>query len=248
MSDRTHEHTINTALGEVLQSFGHNWKVRAERVGSVLVEGGRPDILIEKPGEWPVVIEAEVENHHQAETEAAIRLGKGLVGNPRPVEFTIALVYPRVLREHHSADLRQVLREITFQYAVLSRELNDAVKRLPTAGWLSGDIRDLALLVHLLSVPTSRVDELADVLENGVSQAEQSFATEHPVGTPLGKNIADVLGQQDDEEGQTRRMAMTVIADALVFHAALAEADLQIEDFATECQRSVKSPREFRSS
>ncbi len=71
----THEQTINTALGEILQNFGQGWRIRSENVGRVFDEGGRPDILIEKPDGWPIVIEAEVGNHRQAETEAQSRLG-----------------------------------------------------------------------------------------------------------------------------------------------------------------------------
>ena len=44
----------------------------------------------------------------------------------------------------------------------------------------------------------------------------------------FGAGLGEVLGQEDDDKGQTRRMAMTVLADALVFHAALAETRLHL--------------------
>jgi len=69
MPTQTHEQTINTSLGEVLQDFGQGWRIRSEHVGKVFEEGGRPDILIEKSDGWPVVLEAEVGNHRQAEIE-----------------------------------------------------------------------------------------------------------------------------------------------------------------------------------
>ncbi len=54
----THEHTINVALGEVLQQLRpHSWRVVSEEQGQ-LRGGGRPDILIEEASQWPVVIEA----------------------------------------------------------------------------------------------------------------------------------------------------------------------------------------------
>ena len=41
--------------------------------------------------------------------------------------------------------------------------------------------------------------------------------------------MAAVLGQSDDsEEGQTRLMAMTVVATALIFHEALAESNFVV--------------------
>ena len=80
----THEQTINTSLGEVLQDFGQGWDIRSEHVGRVFEEGGRPDILIEKPDGWPVVLEAEVGNRRQAEIEAQQRLGNCLVSSETP--------------------------------------------------------------------------------------------------------------------------------------------------------------------
>src|SRR5262249_51522854 len=93
-----------------------------------------------------------------------------------------------------------------------------------------------------------RVDALADLLENGVTRAERAFSAQHPVGSSLGKSLASALGQSDDSEGQTRKMAMTVIADALVFHAALAEAELLIYDLEIGKQRPVRPPGDFRSA
>ena len=66
----THEHTINIALGEVLHQLGRAWTLRSEHVGRIFEEVGRPDILVEKSDGWPIVIEAEVGNHRQAEIEA----------------------------------------------------------------------------------------------------------------------------------------------------------------------------------
>ena len=56
MATRTHEQTINTALGELLQDLGRYWTVRSEHVGRIFEEGGRPDILIEKADGWPIVV------------------------------------------------------------------------------------------------------------------------------------------------------------------------------------------------
>ena len=75
----THEQTINTALGEVLHQLGRRWTLRSEHVGQIFEEGGRPDILVEKSDGWPIVIEAEVANHRQAEIEARSRLGNRLI-------------------------------------------------------------------------------------------------------------------------------------------------------------------------
>ena len=77
MATATHEQTINTAFAEVVEGVGRGWSIRAENVGGVFEGGGRPDVLIEKGDGWPIVIEAEAGNHHQAEVGATSRLTGG---------------------------------------------------------------------------------------------------------------------------------------------------------------------------
>jgi hypothetical protein len=88
MPPGTHEQTINTALGEILEERGRGWTVDSELIGRTFVEGGRPDILITKSEGWPIVIEAEVANYYQAEIEARSRLGNRLVRNAARVEHS----------------------------------------------------------------------------------------------------------------------------------------------------------------
>jgi hypothetical protein len=246
MQTGTHEQTLNAALGEILHNLGRAWTLRSEHVGRIFDEGGRPDILIEKPDGWPIVIEAEVGDHRQAEVEARSRLGNRLISTGNPVHAAVALVYPNHLRSHSEEPLRTELRSSEFEYVLFTVEANGGIVRFPTEGWLRGGVRQLAVLLHRSSIPAWRVEALADVLELGVNRGEAILSASHPVGSPLGRSIADVLGQVDDEARQTRRMAMTVIVDALVFHAALAEAELQIANAASGHDRGVRSPTAFR--
>ncbi len=242
----THEQTINTSLGELLQHLGRTWAIRSENVGRVFEEGGRPDILIEKRDGWPIVIEAEVANHRQAEVEARSRLGKTISTNSHKVHASIALVYPTDLRTHHGQALRDALLQAQFEYALFSTDANNQEIRFPSSGWISGGIKELAILLHRSSIPAWRVEALADVLESGVIRVAGSFSAAHPAGGALGRSVAELLGQVDDPEGQTRRMAMTVLANALVFHAALAEAEMLVPDQAAGADRPVKEPQAFR--
>ena len=84
--------------------------------------------------------------------------------------------------------------------------------------------------MHRAAVPPPRIEELANELENGVRYAAEEFTRRHPYGSDLGNRVAKVLGQVDDDNGQTRRMAMTVIANALVFHESLSETQFKIKD------------------
>ena len=240
----THEQTINTALAEVLERFGRRWQIRAENIGGVFHGGGRPDILIEKADGWPIVIEAEVANQAQAEKEAQSRLHRTLVSTGRQVHASVALVYPKSTRSYHGEGLRGALTTTQFEYVLYSVDLDGSHIRFPESGWISGDISELALLLHRSAMPAWRVESLTDTLESGVIGASGLLSSSHPPESPLGTELAEILGQSDDPEGQTRRMAMTILIDALVFHAALAEAGMTLP---TEPPRTVRSPSFFRS-
>ena len=246
MPPQSHEQTINTALGEVLHDFGATWRISSEQVGGIFEQGGRPDILIEKTDGWPIIIEAEVGNYRQAEIEAQSRLGNTLLATGTLVHASVALVYPQDLRRHHGRALRQAIRDSRLEYALFSVDAAGSVARLPKAGWILGTVSEFAILLHRSSIPAWRVETLADTLETGVRRAEGIFSASHPSGSSVGAAIAEFLGQSDDDAGQTRRMAMTVLVDALVFHAALAEAEMSVHEQGASAQRPVRSPTEFR--
>ena len=218
MTSATHEHTLNVALGEVLVRLRQSWTARAERTGNILREGGRPDILIEEASGWLVVIEAERSSHPSAENDAKDRLDKTIAGSGRQVETGIALVYPPAIHDLDGPALRDAIDGTEeLEYALYTHGLGDPPDRLPSKGWIRGGVRDLAMLVHRAAVPPPRIEALATELENGVRIAAEHLTRRHPFGSELGEYIAGILGQSDDSDGQTRRMAMTVIANALVF-------------------------------
>ena len=191
----------------------------------MLEGGGRPDVLIEEASGWPVVIEAELSSHSGADKDAIDRLGRVVRHTGLPIETAIALVYPSELHTLDGAELRNAIRRTeSFEYALYTHMINRPPERLPASGWLAGNARDLAILVHRASAPPPRVDALARQLQDGIQWAAEEFTRWNPYGQPGGAIVAAVLGQSDDEEGQTRLMAMTVVATALIFHEALAES------------------------
>ena len=247
MTSSTHEHTLNVALGEVLGQKRRSWRVRTEQMGNVLVGGGRPDILIEEASGWPVVIEAERSSYASAEDDAVGRLGRTVAYTGRRIETAIALVYPRFVHSLDGPELRDALDSTArLEYALYTRRPGSSPERLPTKGWISGGVRDLAMLVHRAGVPPPRIEALATELENGVRLAAEEFTRKHIYGSELGANVASILGQSDDMNGQTRRMAMTVIANALVFHESLAEVEFQVTDAETGSMRGVRPIEFFR--
>lgn len=228
----THEHTLNVALGEILGDLRpHSWRVVSEEQGQ-LIGGGRPDILIEEASQWPVVIEAERADHDSAELDARGRLGRIVNETGKPIESAIALVYPKAVLDFSEQQLRDALRRTDgLEYALYTRTTGDDAERLPESGWLKGSAKDLAMLVHRASMPAPRIERLGEVLEYGIETAAGRFTRRHGSheSGELGPDIAKLLGQADDQGGQTRRMAMTVLINALIFHEALAEAGFRIE-------------------
>ena len=109
MTSATHEHTLNVALGEVLGRLRLSWRTRSEQTGHVLMEGGRPDILIEEASGWPIAIEAERSNHASAEADAQARLGRRVASTGRQIETAIALVYPANLHSLDGSALRYAI-------------------------------------------------------------------------------------------------------------------------------------------
>ncbi len=248
MTSATHEHTLNIALGEALNSLRASWRAASERTGQILVGGGRPDILIEEASGWPVVIEGERSNHTDAEKDAQARLGRVVSKTGREIETAIALVYPPHILSLDGPALRDaIVRAQDLEYALYTRRVGSSPDRLPSRGWIKGGIRDLAMLVHRAAVPPPRIEALATELENGVKLAADEFTRRHRFGSELGERVANVLGQSDDDEGQTRRMAMTVIANALVFHESLAEVEFQVPDAEGAPKRAVRPVESFRS-
>ena len=228
----THEHTINVALGEVLRELRpHSWQVHFEETRTIRSSAKRPDVLIEEAAQWPVAIEADKASYDSAELDARHRLGQVVNETRKPIESVIALVYPPAVWEIDGKELRQTLRTTDgLEYALLTSTRGGGVERLPQSGWLMGSARDLAMLAHRASTPAPRVERMGVILEQSIEDAAAAFTYRHgshATGS-IGADIADLLGQSDDQGGQTRRMAMTVVINALIFHEALAEAEFFI--------------------
>ena len=217
----------------------------------------RPDILVEDAAGWPVAVEAEWPPAAGVEEEAQNRLYRRLSESGLFIETAIALIYPLELDGKSGQALRDaILVTEDLRYALYTHRENEAAERLPNSGWLRGNVRDLAMLLHRAAAPAGRVDALAKELETGVEQAADLFTKSNPYGNPGGAALAEIIGQADDDGGQTRRMAMTIIANALVFHSALAAAHFQINDLDRDIdggggalsERSVRPVDAFRES
>ena len=219
---RTSEIAFNVALSNVLRTKHPRWRDRtsAEQKGILRETALQPDVVIRPPGGIPVVLETEFEPAHSVEEDAQKRLGKFLQYRGTQIEQTIAVQIPRDLSEVPQEDLEREIKAAEFHYCTYSLQAADTAVRWPATGWLVGSIDDLASCIENVSLSERLLAEGTQILEQSIGDA--SGELRETAGPHALKNMAQSLHQEDGE--QTSRMAMAIVANALVFHTAIVEA------------------------
>ena len=219
---RTNEIAFNVALSNVLRTKHPRWRDRtgAEQQGVVRETAQRPDIVIRPPGGIPVVLETEFEPARSVEEDARKRLGQFLQYQGAQIEQTIAVQIPQDLSEVPQQDLERAIRDAEFRYCTHALQAADAAVRWPATGWLVGTIDDLASCIENVSLSERLLAEGTQILEQSIGEA--SGELRETAGPHTLKKMAQFLYQEDGE--QTSRMAMAIVANALVFHTAIVEA------------------------
>jgi hypothetical protein len=232
----TTEHTINDALAEVLAETRSLWRykgvVKSENIDVLKGGGKRPDILITEPNVSPVIVETEILPSVSVELDARQRLGEHLTPSGRRILSSLAVRLPTRLRAFSGKPLKKEITNASdFEMAIYTGESPESYVRWPQNGWLRGNITDLSILIQSASVPPSVIEEAANKLVEGVSEAAallEDMALTHPGAM---QKICEELRQQDGE--QTRRMAMTIMVNALVFHESLARGSGDLYEVRT---------------
>jgi len=226
----TTEHTINDALAEILIETRSLWRfkgvVRSENIDVLKSSGKRPDILITEPNVSPVIVETEILPAITVEADARQRLGEHLSPSGRRILSSLAVRLPVRLRDFSGQLLKnEILNASDFEIALYTGENPEACTRWPQHGWVRGNATDLSILIQSAAVPPAVIEEAANKLVEGVSEAA-ALLTDMAIAHPGAiRKISEELRQQDDERGQTRRMATTILANALVFHESLARGE-----------------------
>ena len=225
---RNIEIVINAELANALCRRHPRWElgraVIAEATGVLLGDpAAQPDILILHPGGTPVILETEVSPARTVEDEARSRLGKYLEATDEVIENTVAVRMPAGLRDG-GANLTDGIAEAEFEYCLFGcfggEFRPDEIVRFPRFGWLRGGIDALAGFVELATLSERLVITGTLALERGVAAAARTLREED--GRRSLERMAAMLKQEDGE--QTSRMAMAIIANALMFHTAIADA------------------------
>ena len=212
------EDAFNRELGGLLRPMLQPFEVRSENLQVLTGENQRkkPDILITAPGRSPVTVECEYQTGIRLEREARARLGAGVQGHPRPVEASIALAYPPGIRGTPDEEIRAALEHAEFEYAIHHSER----ERFPRKGWMKGSAADLAEMVNLASVPQRSVQRSIEALSEGIELAAthiDEMATDRPAASA---QVANIMEMPDGR--QTRRIACSILANALIFQEKLA--------------------------
>lgn len=222
LAGRNTEVALNVILADVLRHMHPRWhdSIEAEQTRKLVGHWNRqPDLIIHHPGVLPVIVETEFMPAHTVEDDARSRLGEVLESDSNPIEQTIAVRIPKQLSVASQGDLSRLIRETAeFNFCVFSAGTKDTV-RWPENGWLTGSVEDLATLIEHASLSESRIASGVRILETGVAQASYILREAGKDAPDTLRNIAEELRQQDCE--QTSRMAMAIVANAMMFHNAL---------------------------
>ena len=222
MKPRISEPAFNVALGSILATKHPRWhnRIGIEQTG-VLKEGAglKPDIVVRHLGGLPVVVETEYSPAHTVENDACARLGKTLQGDGRRIEQSIALRIPDSLSVGNQHDLQQSISANLLEFCLFFGDPRNP-DRWPQRGWIKGGINDLAACIELAALSEDRIAEGLRILEDGISQTANLLRDRCADRSGQLEKIANSLHQQDGI--QTTRMAMAIIANALVFQMAIA--------------------------
>ena len=226
----TTEHTINDAIAAELRETRRQWNspdvIRSENTGLLKGNSKRPDVVVLEANVSPVVIETEIAPAITVEAEAVSRLGEVIKATGRPILSSIAIRLPGILKTKSGSHLRAAIKATEeLEIAIYTGIHPNTAKRWPKAGWLTGSIIDLSILVQSASVPPAVVEQAANDLVSGVSEAAgliSEISSAHPI---VMEQIGEHLKQKADE--QTCRMAATILVNAFMFHDTLARGPTQ---------------------
>ncbi len=221
----TTEHTINDTLAGVLRQTRFAWRdsnvVRSENTGMFKGSSEQADILVIEQTVSPVTIETEVLPAVTVESDAMLRLGKQLRDTGRPILSSVAVRLPVRLRTKQGALLKSELANANdLEMSLYTGSDPSKHSRWPRSGWILGSVSDLSILVQSATIPPDIIDEAANQLVNGVSEAAgllEEMVNAHPGAI---HKISEELCQEDGT--QTRRMATAILANAFVFQDVLA--------------------------
>lgn len=221
---RNSEQTVNFVLGRIIRAKNVRWKeaTEPEKTEAILdSQGKRPDIVVSHPGGLPVVIETEIAPARTVEADAKKRLGNSFTKDSRRIEQAIALCIPEDIATEYKSRITESLASAKFKYCLFFERFGEGGKQLrwPEAGWIEGGIDDFVGFVERTALTESSIAQGMETLQLGIGKATDIVRRDNKVNLSAHKKISNLLNQKDN--ALTTRMAMAIIANAILFHSAL---------------------------
>ena len=232
-SGQMHEDTFNVYLARALRQRRKVWRededaVQCERLHTLIGDkASRPDIIVQSPDSYPVVVETEW--NAPADGDATSRIGKVLLRNMLPIRSAIAVGVPAEVRRWSDQEVEERLRldggiELRFacQMSEVSgtsaSESSERPMRWPSEGWVVGDVSDLAELVEDVAAPPALLERTT------LRVAEQITGYAGALSDSLDKDaasdIAHQLGQQSSEQALRLACCIWMTSWRLHYHLA----------------------------
>ena len=217
------EDTITTLFVEILMPMSATWNIYEQTTKPLVENQGKPDAIIRTVERYPMAVEVKIDYkrgpNETGEKQAREQyLGKTLGMTLETLTSAIAIRLPYRFRTMPRDEIRENLEaSYDFAYALLSV---DEPHRFPKNGWLHGSIADIATAIRIGATPITKIEQAAEVLENGIHRAAVIVNSAIQDRPHIGQKIGELLVQEPGE--QTTQMAMLIISNALVFQSSLA--------------------------
>ena len=235
-SGQMHEDTFNVALARALRERRKVWRddenaVQCERLQSLVGERARrPDIIVQSPDSYPVLIETEFGD--PAIDDATKRLGKLTNRTMLPIRSAIAVGVDREVRGWSDQELERRLTlagGVNMRFVWVSANIADGtevdevldVYRWPTSGWVTGDVFELADLCDAATAPPKLVEEQIEHVTHYI----RGFALtlKECLDDEVAREVAINLGQGSVDQGL--RLACCIWMTSWRMHDQLAATD-----------------------
>ena len=232
-SGQMHEDTFNVALARALRQRRKVWRddenaVQCERLRSLIGDQARrPDIIVQSPDSYPVVIETEWST--PADRDALSRIGHVLLRNMLPIRSAVAVGVPDEARQWSDDELERRLTQdggINLRLACHMSEVSSSIAtesvghpvRWPNDGWVIGDVSDLAELVEDATAPPALLERTTHRVAEQITG--YAGALSESLDTQAASEVAHQLGQQSSE--QALRLACCIWMTSWRLHSVLA--------------------------
>ncbi len=139
---QTTEKAFNFALCTVLRKKYPLWgdNISAEQTQVIQGMAGRtPDILLSMSGWPPVVIETEFMPAATVENDAKSRLRNVLSDTSNPIEHSIAVRIPAILKSVMQSELEKAIEDANFSYCIHSAVDGEKMIDGPKTGGLKAE-------------------------------------------------------------------------------------------------------------